>query len=153
MRSAPTDAEAILWRQFRAHRFSGYKFKRQQPLGNYIVDFVCFGSKIVVEVDGGQHNESVEDSDRDDWLKSQGFLVLRFWNNDVLQNIEGVLTRIFEVLAPSLQPLSHEGREAKGSARRTTQEAAASKVLNGDSKRLASLSPRGRGIEGEGVGS
>ena len=101
MRAAPTDAEAVIWRQLRAHRFVGNKFKRQQPIGKYIVDFVCFEAKLVVEVDGGQHNESVADSIRDAWLESQGFVVLRFWNNEVMQNLEGVLMRILELLAPS----------------------------------------------------
>ena len=101
MRAAPTDAEAILWRQLRAHRFAGFKFKRQQPIGNYIVDFVCFEAKVIIEVDGGQHNGSDADMERDAWLESQGFLVLRFWNNDVLRNLDGVLARILEVVVPS----------------------------------------------------
>ena len=101
MRAAPTDAEATLWRQLRAHRFANHKFKRQQPIGNFIVDFVCFEAGVIVEVDGGQHNESVSDKLRDQWLMSQGFAVLRFWNNEVSQNLEGVLTRMLEVLAPS----------------------------------------------------
>ena len=132
MRAAPTDAEAVIWRQLRAHRFVGNKFKRQQPIGKYIVDFVCFEAKLVVEVDGGQHNESVADSIRDAWLESQGFVVLRFWNNEVMQNLEGVLMRILELLAPSPQPLSHEGRGAKSAS------------SNADAS-FASLSPRGRG--------
>ena len=114
MRAAPTDAEAVIWRQLRAHRFVGNKFKRQQPIGKYIVDFVCFEAKLVVEVDGGQHNESVADSIRDAWLESQGFVVLRFWNNEVMQNLEGVLMRILELLAPSPSvPLPQGEREAK----------------------------------------
>ncbi len=70
----------------------GCKFRRQEPIGNYIVDFVCFEKKIIIEVDGGQHAiESREDKERDSLLKNDGFLILRFWNNEVLQNIEGVL--------------------------------------------------------------
>ena len=111
LRAAPTDAEVIVWRQLRAHRFAGHKFKRQQPIGNYIVDFVCFEAKLIVEVDGGQHNESAADKLRDAWLGSQGFVVLRFWNNDVLQNLEGVLMRILETLAPSPSILA--GRAAR----------------------------------------
>ena len=137
MRATATDAETTLWRQLRAHRFAGYKFKRQQPIGKYIVDFVCFEAGLIVEVDGGQHNESAADQVRDAWLRSRGFVVLRFWNNEVSQNLDGVLTRILEALTPSPQPLSHEGRGAK--LARVTDNAS-----------LSSLSPRGRGTEGEG---
>jgi len=71
------------------------KFRRQQPIGRYIVDFVCFERKIVVEVDGGQHaEEKDQDAIRDSWLLDQGFTVFRFWNHDVLQNIEGALIKI-----------------------------------------------------------
>lgn len=69
----------------------GLKFKRQQPIGNYVVDFVCFEKKLVIELDGGQHADQViQDATRTCWLESQGFEVLRFWNNDVLQNMDGV---------------------------------------------------------------
>ena len=101
MRAAPTDAEAVIWRQLRAHRFAGHKFKRQQPIGNYILDFVCFEAKVIVEVDGGQHDGSSADKERYAWLESHRFIVLRFWNNDVMQNLEGVLMRILELVAPS----------------------------------------------------
>ena len=74
----------------------GIKFRRQAPIGAYIVDFVAFESHLVIEVDGGQHAEDEIDNDmrRDVWLSSQGFTVLRFWNNEVLQNLEGVLETI-----------------------------------------------------------
>ena len=71
MRAAPTDAEATLWRHLRAHRFVGHKFKRQQPIGKYIVDFVCFEAGLIVEADGGQHNVSGSDKLRDDWWTAQ----------------------------------------------------------------------------------
>ena len=145
MRAAPTDAETCLWRHLRAHRLDGQKFKRQQPIGNYIVDFVCFEAKLIVEVDGGQHNECVADTRRDEWLKSQGFAVLRFWNNEVLQNIEGVLTRILEALPPSPQPLSHQGRGAQSGLRRHFQEIDDSQVTSTSLNRSPSLSPGGRG--------
>ena len=128
MRAAPTDAEATLWRQLRAHRFAGHKFKRQQPIGNYIVDFVCFEARLVVEVDGGQHNESVADEARDEWLEARGYRVMRFWNNDVMGNLDGVLLTILNQLTPSPQPLPREGGGAG----------------------ISSLPPRGRGTEGEG---
>jgi very-short-patch-repair endonuclease len=74
----------------------GLKFRRQAPIGNYIVDFVAFEKRLVIEVDGGQHAEEEKNNDilRDAWLNSQGFRVLRFWNNEVLQNLEGVLETI-----------------------------------------------------------
>ena len=139
MRTAPTDAETILWRHLRAHRFAGHKFKRQQPIGNYIVDFVCFEAKLIVEADGGQHNGSLADEARDEWLTSQGFVVLRFWNNDVLQNIAGVLTRILETMPPSPSvPLPRGEREAPGVEATLEIEC------------FSSLPPSGGGTEGEG---
>ena len=150
MRSAPTDAEAVLWRQLRAHRFAGHKFKRQQPIGNYILDFVCFEARLVIEVDGGQHLESASDKRRDEWVKSQGFLVLRFWNNEVFQNLEGVLMRILEALPPSPQPLSRRGRGAIRDTWRLSQTASSSAKKTATPKKSPSLSPRGRGIEGKG---
>src|SRR6266550_7764078 len=90
LRSGMTDAEHKLWCCLRAHRLQGAKFKRQQPIGNYIVDFVCFGSHLVVEIDGGQHVDSDVDWRRDTWLNTQGFKVLRFWNNEVLPLLSGL---------------------------------------------------------------
>ena len=81
-----------------AHRFEGYKFKRQVPVGPYVVDFACVGRKLVVDVDGGQHAENLRDKARDDYLRARGFRVLRFWNNDVLTNTQGVLEMIFSAL-------------------------------------------------------
>ena len=78
----------------RANQINGIKFRRQQPLGDYIVDFVTFDLDLVIEVDGGQHMESESDEKRDQWLEDQGFTVLRFWNNQVLKNTEGVLKEI-----------------------------------------------------------
>jgi very-short-patch-repair endonuclease len=101
LRTASTDAERLLWRHVRAHRFEGCKFKRQESIGKYIVDFVCYEVKLIIELDGGQHLENVSDKQRDDWLSLQGFRVLRFWNNDVLSNIEGVLQRVCENLSPT----------------------------------------------------
>jgi very-short-patch-repair endonuclease len=90
LRKNLTDAERFLWKHLRAKQVEELKFRRQEPIGNYIVDFVCFGKDLIIEVDRGQHSEAV-DSGRDAWLRSQGFDVLRFWNHDVLQNIDGVL--------------------------------------------------------------
>ncbi|MFM9886180.1 MAG: endonuclease domain-containing protein [Burkholderiales bacterium] len=104
MRSSPTDVEALLWRHLRAHRFAGVKFRRQQPIGAYIVDFVCFEQRVIIEVDGGQHLDNPEDNRRDAWLNEQGFRVLRIWNNDVFLNTEGVLERILHVVTAPLSP-------------------------------------------------
>jgi very-short-patch-repair endonuclease/succinate dehydrogenase flavin-adding protein (antitoxin of CptAB toxin-antitoxin module) len=110
LRGNMTDAEKLLWYHLRGHRFNGAKFKRQQPMGDYIVDFICFEAKLVIEVDGGQHLESKSDEQRDDWLKGQGFRILRFWNNEVLRETESVLEKIYHAITPSPPPLSHEGR-------------------------------------------
>ncbi len=158
MRAAPTDAEAIVWRHLRAHRFAGHKFKRQQPIGKYIVDFVCFEAGVIVEVDGGQHNESVSDKLRDEWLMSQGFAVLRFWNNEVSQNLDGVLTRILEALSPSPSvPPPRGGREetlslAKdetGPGKSSLSKKNDSAIASFDLKISSSLPPCGGGTEGE----
>jgi very-short-patch-repair endonuclease len=97
LRKGATNAENRLWYHLRAKQLDGIKFRRQEPIGNYIVDFVAFESRLVIEIDGGQHaDENGKDHDiqRDAWLKSQGFRVLRFWNNEVLQNLAGVLETI-----------------------------------------------------------
>jgi len=99
LRRNTTDVERLLWNYLRDRQLDGFKFKRQQPLGNFIVDFICFESKLIVELDGGQHAEDMEaDLIRTRWLASQGFQVIRFWNNDVLQNIDGVWQVISEHL-------------------------------------------------------
>jgi very-short-patch-repair endonuclease len=98
LRGNMTDAERRLWYRLRAHRFDGHKLKRQVPIGPYIVDFACLGRKLIIEVDGGQHAESRRDIIRDDYLKREGFRVLRFWNNDVLSNTQGVLEVILGAL-------------------------------------------------------
>jgi len=114
LRNNPTDVEKLLWRQLRVWQLDGYKFRRQQPLGNFIVDFVCLDKRLIVELDGGQHAErSDDDANRDAWLSKQGFTVLRFWNNDVLKNVTTVTERIFETLknSPFLSPSPQGGRK------------------------------------------
>lgn len=113
LRKRPTDAEMLLWRYLRARQLNGFKFRRQEPIRQYIVDFVCFERKIIVEVDGGQHLDSPEDKERDRWFNAQGYIVLRFWNNEVLTNIEGVLEVIRgRLIHPPLHPLpSREGKD------------------------------------------
>jgi very-short-patch-repair endonuclease len=116
LRVEMTDAEHALWRALRAHRFYGIGFRRQAPLGPYVVDFVCHALKLVIEVDGGQHSGSQKDAVRDSWLQTEGYRVLRFWNNEVLGNLEGVLDRIGREIAaappPQPSPTRGEGESA-----------------------------------------
>jgi very-short-patch-repair endonuclease len=102
MRREPTKAEAKLWAMMRGQRLGGMKFKRQEQLGDSIVDFVCFQARLIVEADGGQHAESSSDAVRDAWLEAQGFRVLRFWNNDILGNPDGVARLILDAAQPPL---------------------------------------------------
>jgi very-short-patch-repair endonuclease len=102
MRATQTPAEHRLWQILRNKRFAGYKFKRQLPIDQYIADFVCLGQRLIVEADGGQHAESKHDGRRDADLKAQGFRILRFWNTEIFDNEEGVLTRVLDAL---LSPL------------------------------------------------
>jgi very-short-patch-repair endonuclease len=95
MRSNPTDAERKLWYMLRDKRLNELRWRRQQVLDDrYIVDLICFEHRLIVEADGSQHAESQADVERDDWLKEQGFTVLRFWNSDILTNMEGVAEAI-----------------------------------------------------------
>jgi very-short-patch-repair endonuclease len=90
MRADATRAENILWQAVRNKQLDGLKFKRQVPIAGYIVDFVCFEARLIVEVDGGQHSGSTRDAERDALLASQGFRTARFWNDDVERKIDGV---------------------------------------------------------------
>jgi len=98
LRHAMTDAETKLWQQLRANRLEKHKLKRQQPIGKYIADFVNLEHRFIIEVDGSQHEGSQHDQIRDAWLRSHGFRILRFWNIDVLTNMEGVIDAIFAAL-------------------------------------------------------
>ncbi len=99
LRKNLTDAEQKLWQKLRNKQIYGNKFRRQFVLGNYIVDFICLDKRLIIEVDGGQHMENVSyDSQRDEWLKNQNFKVLRFWNNQVLDEINSVLDVIVKKL-------------------------------------------------------
>jgi very-short-patch-repair endonuclease len=103
LRRSFTDAERKLWTHLRGRQLRGVKFRRQQPLGPYIVDFCSLDPKLVIEVDGGQHAQEVErDAIRTAALEQMGYGVIRFWNNDVLQNIEGVWERIAEAIDASV---------------------------------------------------
>ncbi len=115
LRGRSTDAERLLWSHIRAKRLEGLKFRRQHPIGNYIVDFACLEKKLVIELDGGQHAEPDKeqyDRERDAWLEKQGYRTLRFWDNEVFLNSKGILTVILEHCMghPPLNPLpSREG--------------------------------------------
>jgi very-short-patch-repair endonuclease len=101
LRRNQTDAERKLWARLRELRVIGLRFRRQHAIGKYIVDFVCLEKKLVLEIDGGQHNETPsiqKDAERTRWLESEGYHILRFWNNDVLMNTNGVLDEISEAL-------------------------------------------------------
>ena len=92
LRKKSTIAENLLWQKLRNRQLEGFKFRRQQPLGPYIVDFVNFEKRIVIEIDGGQHAVlKSKDENRDAWLNDEGFKVMRFWNNEVFENLEGIL--------------------------------------------------------------
>jgi very-short-patch-repair endonuclease len=117
-----TDAEQKLWHHLRAHRFMGRKFKRQKPIGRYVVDFVSLEEKLIIELDGGQHAENHEyDHERDEWLRAQGYTVLRFWNCESMNETESVLERIrmvfehewhsSETLSPNPSPTSVRGEK------------------------------------------
>jgi len=99
MRRAPTDAEAAMWHLLRDRRLSQFKFRRQVPFQNYILDFVCFEQRLVIEIDGSQHADASGDQIRDEALAQEGFRVARYWNNDLLQQRTAVLEDILAKLS------------------------------------------------------
>ncbi|MEO8384141.1 MAG: endonuclease domain-containing protein [Betaproteobacteria bacterium] len=111
LRVQSTDAERLVWTKLRARQIEGLKFRRQVPMGRYIVDFLCEDKKLIVELDGGQYGEATEyDEARTRWLNEKGYFVVRFWNNDVMNNIDGVLQSLTLTLCfASSVPLS-QGR-------------------------------------------
>jgi very-short-patch-repair endonuclease len=112
-----TPAEAVLWRSLKARQLGGIKFRRQQPIGNFIVDFVCFEKRIVIELDGSQHAVTKSrDNDRDSWLAGNGFIVMRFWNNDVFENLDGVLAVIRQKCLSRTLPSPCPSRQGRGSS-------------------------------------
>ena len=122
LRQDMTLAERQLWQVLKQRQLEGHRFRRQHPIGPYIADFACLEAGVVIEVDGGQHHGSEEDRRRDRYLSRIGFKVLRFWNNDVVANLEGVRALIAQCLAercphPSLPPFplgTEEGAEPEG---------------------------------------
>ena len=121
LRRSSTDVERKLWHRIRDKQIEGFRFRRQRPIEKYIVDFICLDASLIVELDGGQHAESVVyDEKRSAFLESLGYRVLRFWNSEVIENIEGVLERLREALLltrfnPTLTlPLAGEGTDLAG---------------------------------------
>lgn len=112
LRKSSTDAEKLLWRYLRSKQLAGLKFRRQQPIGDYIVDFVCFENRVIIEADGGLHNKQ-KDNKRDQWFHEKGFNVLRFWNTDILTNINGVL-EIIEKNCLSETPSPNPSLQGRG---------------------------------------
>jgi very-short-patch-repair endonuclease len=104
LRAAPTDAERKLWHHLRDRRLAGAKFVRQAPVGPYFADFACRESKLIVELDGSQHVDSAHDATRDAFLVSEGYSVLRFWNDEALRRIDGVCETIMAALEGRLEP-------------------------------------------------
>ncbi|MEM9616929.1 MAG: endonuclease domain-containing protein [Pseudomonadota bacterium] len=99
LRRNQTKAERMLWQALRGKQLGGYRFRRQHPMGPYVADFICLERKLIVELDGDQHAfDATRDKKRDDWLQSRGYFVLRFWNNEVYDNLPGVLEKLLEHL-------------------------------------------------------
>jgi very-short-patch-repair endonuclease len=122
LRNAATDAERLLWQRLRGRELDGCKFRRQHPFGDYVVDFVCLERMLIIELDGSQHAERVDaDKARTLFLEKAGFRVLRFWNNQVREDMDGVLEAIWRVLRERVQtyprpnpPLEGEGAKLGG---------------------------------------
>jgi len=132
LRTNQTEAEQRLWYHLRAHRFMDFKFKRQKPMGRYIVDFVCVERRLIIELDGGQHAEQVVyDQHRDAWLRSQGYTVLRFWNNEVMQQLDGVLEqiRLTLTLSPSPSPERSPSPQSSPASGRGSERERQSSIL------------------------
>ena len=107
LRREATDTERLLWSRLRAKRFLELKWRRQEAIGRYIVDFVCYERRIIIECDGGQHaSQNQRDQERDRWFENQGYRVLRFWDTDILKNTEGVLETILQACQSSPSPSS-----------------------------------------------
>ena len=113
LRNNATDAEQALWWRLRSRQLEGYKFSRQMPVGPFICDFLCRERRLIVELDGGQHAENARDIPRTAYLEQEGYHVVRFWNNDVLGNLEGVLQTILQALTADPPPTPSRMREGK----------------------------------------
>ncbi|HDQ99768.1 MAG TPA: endonuclease domain-containing protein [candidate division WOR-3 bacterium] len=117
LRRRSTDAERLLWSKLRDRRLAGAHFRRQHPVGPFVVDFCCLDARLIIEVDGGEHSVRVrQDQNRDQFLAGRGFRVLRFWNHEVLRQTEAILQAIAAALPPHLDPLPAGERKRKGIA-------------------------------------
>jgi very-short-patch-repair endonuclease len=119
LRNNATDAERKLWRHLSSRQVEGFKFSRQMPIGPFICDFLCRERQLIIELDGGQHAQSQRDTSRTAYLEREGYRVIRFWNNDVLGNVEGVIQVIGEALQASTPPTPSRVRE--GTSREATK--------------------------------
>ncbi len=154
LRRSSTDVERKLWHRIRDKQVEGFRFRRQRPVGRFIVDFICLDARLIVELNGGQHAENVaHDEKRSAFLESLGYRVLRFWNSEVIENIEGVLERLREALLltrldPTLTlPLAGEGTDLAG-----VEVVAANKIDRESAEAVAiAPSPVKRGKAGMGV--
>ena len=154
LRRSTTDVERKLWHRIRDKQIEGFRFRRQRPVGRFIVDFICLDARLIVELDGGQHAENVaHDKKRSAFLESLGYRVLRFWNNEVIENMDGVLERLREALLltrldPTLTlPLAGEGTDLAG-----VEVVAANKIDRESAEAVAiAPSPVKRGKAGMGV--
>ena len=154
LRRNRTDAEGLLWHYLRNKQLDGYRFRRQQAIGPYIVDFACLSRKVLIELDGGQHAEQTSrDEKRDAFFRARGYRVLRFWNTEVFENCFGVLERVYEAVAGDPPPQSpapeglatatppQGGSDRKGTATWTVERARA--YLDGMDPEVAALFPDG----------
>ncbi len=133
LRRQQTDVERKLWFELRDRRLNDSKFRRQAPIGPYVVDFLCLDSRLIIELDGGQHAE--ESAKRQSWLESQGYKILRFWNNQVAENLPGVLAVIAEALTPALSRGERENKKPSPPGRglgegRATSQSPPTKSVN-----------------------
>lgn len=118
LRRQSTDAERTLWYHLRAHRFGGYKIRRQVPIAGFVADFVCHTTRLVIELDGGQHSANRRaDAIRTAALEHEGFRVIRFWNNELTENLESVLDRIQQALDASAHPSPAHSRAMRANGR------------------------------------
>ena len=111
LRKNMTDAERSIWQILRSLQIDGHRFRRQVPFGRYIADFVCHDARLIIEIDGGQHDRSSPaETKRTRFLEDQGYRILRFWNNEVLSNLEGVCAMIARALRPHPHPVPPPSR-------------------------------------------
>jgi very-short-patch-repair endonuclease len=150
MRAHPTDAEKRLWSMRRDRRFARFKFRRQQVIAPFIVDFVCLSERLVVEADGSQHADDKSDASRDAYLQKQGFRTLHFWNNDVLADGDAVSGAILAAVA-SPHPPKPAAWAPPSPARGEGQDCAASPAW-GEGRDCALSSASGEGLHGGELG-